>query len=335
MTDNSSVFGLGHQARCLTAVTHSTEQSKFLAGTVGAKDNVVCLLEYDDDNTTINSTMFAHPEEVWDIVSCPADENLLFTSHSPVSGNPSEKKATLWRKPTKESLTETNTLYDLEPVVTLEHSGIKKVLVDPKEDAQRIVSIDSSKIYFATLDSSCQTLLEIDASPVLDTDSVSLHRIQNAVWNTHQPELIVVGGRNLSGWDLRSGKNSFSRFDAHKSTIRAVDYNSNKPYHVSTGGDDALLHIWDTRSLKEPLKTIEGHSHWVWSVAFNPLQDQLLLSSSSDTLVNLHNIVSISSASYLDDSSEDELDSPSTTKPSDGLVCTYDQHEDSVYKSRH
>lgn len=37
----------------------------------------------------------------------------------------------------------------------------------------------------------------------------------------------------------------------------------------------------------------------VWSVAFNKFHDQLLLSSGSDTLVNLHNVVSVSSASYL------------------------------------
>lgn len=53
------------------------------------------------------------------------------------------------------------------------------------------------------------------------------------------------------------------------------------------------------------------HSHWIWSVAFNSLQDQLLLTSSSDNLVNLHNVVSVSAASYLDGSSEDEEDGQS------------------------
>lgn len=116
-----------------------------------------------------------------------------------------------------------------------------------------------------------------------------------------------MGGCNLSGWDLRSGKNSFDRADAHKSTIRAVDYNPNKPYHVVTGGDDAQVFIWDVRQINEPILDIQSsHSHWVWSVAFNKLQDQLLLTSSSDTQVNLHNVVSVSSASYLDSSSEDD-----------------------------
>lgn len=46
----------------------------------------------------------------------------------------------------------------------------------------------------------------------------------------------------------------------------------------------------------------------VWSVAFNKFHDQLLLSSGSDTLVNLHNVVSVSSASYLGSSNSDGSD---------------------------
>lgn len=157
-----------------------------------------------------------------------------------------------------------------------------------------------------------KTSLVIDVSSTFtkNSDSPSLCQLQNAVWNPHKPELITVGDCNLSGWDLRSGKNSFNRSEAHKSTIRAVDYNPNKPYHVVTGGDDAKVHIWDIRQLKEPILNVgqTSHSHWIWSVAFNSLQDQLLLTSSSDNLVNLHNVVSVSAASYLDSSSEDEED---------------------------
>ncbi|KAI8645259.1 hypothetical protein BD408DRAFT_441089 [Parasitella parasitica] len=340
MAENSSVFGLRRQARCLTPVISSTEHSKFLAGTVGAKDNVVCLLEYDDDDTTITPTMYSHPEEVWDIVSCPADEHLLFTSHSPVSGDPLKKRATLWRKPATDTTEDQR--YELTALATLEQEGIRKVLWDPKDEGRQIISIDASNIHLSSIHGAkCQNTLTMDASPTFstETNSTSLRQLQNAVWNPHQPEIIAVGDRTLSGWDLRSGKSSFSRADTHKSTVRAVDYNPNKPYCVATGGDDAMVNIWDVRQLSQPTMVVEGHSHWVWSVAFNPLQDQLLLTSGSDTLVNLHNVVSISSASYIDSSSEDDENDAdagdygrNAKKPTDGLICTYDQHEDSVYK---
>ncbi|KAI8139982.1 hypothetical protein BJV82DRAFT_624661 [Fennellomyces sp. T-0311] len=65
------------------SVTASTEKSKFLVGTVGVKNNVVCLLEFDEDKSEINPTLFDHPNEIWDIESCPSDESLFFTCHSP------------------------------------------------------------------------------------------------------------------------------------------------------------------------------------------------------------------------------------------------------------
>jgi WD40 repeat protein len=98
---------------------------------------------------------------------------------------------------------------------------------------------------------------------------------------------------------------------AHESTVRAIDYNPNKPYHIATGGDDSLVRIWDSRNLTHHLMEIKQHTHWVWDVAFNKLQDQLLLTSSSDTLVSLYNTISVSSASYLeneDSSGSDEDD---------------------------
>jgi WD40 repeat protein len=37
----------------------------------------------------------------------------------------------------------------------------------------------------------------------------------------------------------------------------------------------------------EALQEMTGHSHWVWNVAYSPFHDQLLLSSSTDTTVNV------------------------------------------------
>jgi len=91
---------------------------------------------------------------------------------------------------------------------------------------------------------------------------------------------------------------------------------------------------------KQAVKELSDHTHWIWSVAFNKFHDQLLLSSSSDNLVNLQSIVSISSAAYgaYEDEEDDEGDDQSLDhyrytreKPTDGLIHTYDQHEDSVY----
>ncbi|KAI7853632.1 WD40-repeat-containing domain protein [Circinella umbellata] len=360
MADNSWVFGLKHQARCLTGVTASTEKSKFLVGTVGTKNNVVCLLDFDEEKSEIIPTLFDHPNEIWDIVSCPSDESLFFTCHSPVGADPSEKKATLW----KQDIDNTS----LKQVTTLKPSGIFKVLWDPTEeqqDASRIIALGHSNIYLSTMNDGTE---KQQATIKVLSNEEEDPWLQNAAWNPHNKESIVTtAGRDLAGWDLRSGKNEFNRKMAHQSTIRAVDCNANKPYHVATGGDDAKVRIWDVRQLDEPVMMVEGHTHWIWSVAFNKFHDQLLLTSGSDTVVNLHNVVSVSSASYLGHSSESSNNSTSSRsssqsndndssnnkssngshndnsdgqqddnywnshKPTDGLICTYDQHEDSVY----
>ncbi|KAF7731262.1 Protein tssc1 [Apophysomyces ossiformis] len=334
MTDNSCVYGLRHQARCLTPVTASTEQSKFLVGTVGAKNNILCELNYDDETSIITSTSYEHPEEIWDIASCPTDEQLVFTCHSSIRSN-QQRKATLWQKSEKDDDTRI-----LNHRITLDQPYVKKVLWDPTKDNTRVAFINKSHIHLTAIENGAKNELSIDVSSTFssDPDAPALRQLQNAVWNPHQPELVTVGDRSLSGWDLRSGESTFLHQSAHKSTIRAVDYNVNKPYHVVTGGDDAQVRIWDVRNFAKPALVVEGHTHWIWSVALNKFHDQLLLTSSSDTLVKLHTVVSVSSASYLrdqnsngEDFKEDDEDRWNRAKPSDGLIRTYDQHEDSVY----
>lgn len=56
------------------------------------------------------------------------------------------------------------------------------------------------------------------------------------------------------------------------------------------------------------VKQLAGHTHWVWTVKYNPCHDQLLLSGGSDSVVNLWRVSSISSAPLLE--LEDVHDSP-------------------------
>ena len=142
--------------------------------------------------------------------------------------------------------------------------------------------------------------------------------------------------------------------NAHCAEINDLDYNVNKPYTLISCGKDCNIRMWDTRT-STCLIQLSNHSHWIWSLQYNPFHDQLILSGSSDFQVNLENIVSQSS--FKDASSHDPtLDSTQETskeeeedviigyfiyiqrifilnnrKTNDGLVAAFDQHEDSVY----
>ncbi|KAI8071779.1 WD40-repeat-containing domain protein [Gongronella butleri] len=326
--DTSCVYGLRHQARSLTPVA-SADKSKFLVGSLGAKNNVVCLLEYDDELNTATSMLFDHADEIWDIASCPADEDVLLTCHSPVSTRRAAKQATIWRKHSDDGHSGS-----LQSLATLDHAAEKARW---GRDGLSLISFDKTALYHTQVDASytsAKSLRTIDASTLFAHDDTSVACVQNVVWNPHSTEVVAVGAQSMGGWDLRSGQSTFLRRDAHASTIRALDYNANKPHHLATGGDDAKVRLWDTRQLNDPLLVLDGHTHWVWSVGFNKFHDQILLSSGSDTSVQLHSVVSVSSAANMDHDttdSDDEYSMESQSKQQDRLIATYDQHEDSVY----
>jgi WD40 repeat protein len=58
---------------------------------------------------------------------------------------------------------------------------------------------------------------------------------------------------------------------------RDVEFNPNKPSILVSCGDDRLIKFWDVRNLSSPLRTLSGHTHFVWCTRFNPFHDQLLL----------------------------------------------------------
>jgi len=107
-----------------------------------------------------------------------------------------------------------------------------------------------------------------------------------------------------------------------------LDYNPNKPHLLVTSGKDGLLKFWDLRKTgggyfdeigndndsenlliggprtkkkkQRPLLVCRGgHNHWATRVKYNPFHDQLILSSGTDSLVNLWRVSTISSAPLL------------------------------------
>lgn len=114
--------------------------------------------------------------------------------------------------------------------------------------------------------------------------------------------------------------------------MRDVHYNPNKPYTVVSAGDDNRIKFWDVRKTESPLLSLAGHSHWVWRTRYNPFHDQLLLSSSTDSTVQLWRVSSISSAPVLEmDDEEDNDGGVDERQAPDEVVKTFEDHEDSVY----
>jgi WD40 repeat protein len=155
-----------------------------------------------------------------------------------------------------------------------------------------------------------------------------------AAWNVHSTfQLVIVASGNLLIYDTRHPKCiplHQVKF-AHETCIRDIDCNPNRPHRWITAGDDGYLRFWDLREEPKKLAEYEAHSHWIWNARYNPFHDQLCLSCSSDTKVRLWNLTSLSSAD-----STDLHEKPRDTKAAEntipeGLIHTYEQHEESVY----
>ncbi|RHZ61887.1 hypothetical protein Glove_345g6 [Diversispora epigaea] len=342
----SCVYGLRHQTRCLTAVIadSESEQNKFLVGTQSLKrENEIHLINFYEDEFEITSTIYRHVEEVWDISACPLKSELFFTCYKTFDS--SNAKAKLWRmgdpnlsvegQDTKFQSPRTSVAphLPLENVIELNvDANIKKILWDPTKKLNQIVSIHDSSFSVWSFDDQLSSVKEPNTIDFSSENENSLS-LTTGTWNPNRPEIAIGKECAIQGWDLKSHNMTFNIEGAHSVLVRALDFNPNKPHQFASAGDDCKVRFWDLRNTSESIKEISDHTHWVWAIAYNRFHDQLFLSSGSDCQVNLQSIVSISSAAFQyndDDISDDEYqDIPAN--PTDGLVRTYDQHEDSVY----
>ncbi|KAG9069719.1 U3 small nucleolar RNA-associated protein [Linnemannia hyalina] len=208
------------------------------------------------------------------------------------------------------------------------------------QDKTEVISVEDWRICIWDIDIK-QGTAKLTGS--IDTPDKGF-KFTSAVMNPHAQEVVAVYGRSIQGWNLSSLKPTFTIKDAQPALLFCVDYNPNRPFQIATGGDDCKVRIWDVRDITAgPIMTIQDHTHWVWSVAYNKFHDQLMLTSSSDCQVNLQSIVSISTGAeykYEGDASEGEQGAEEDGEqgdnvqdpPTDGLVQAFDQHEDSVYQ---
>uniref|UniRef100_G1NTK5 EARP and GARP complex-interacting protein 1 n=1 Tax=Myotis lucifugus TaxID=59463 RepID=G1NTK5_MYOLU len=166
-------------------------------------------------------------------------------------------------------------------------------------------------------------------------------RFTSGRWSPHHncTQVATANDTAVRGWDTRSMRQIYCMENAHGQLVRDLDFNPNKQYYLATCGDDCKVKFWDTRNVTEPVRSLEEHSHWVWNVRYNHSHDQLVLTGSSDSRVILSNMVSISSEPFghlvddddLSDQEERRPEDKSQEPPQDGVIATYEEHEDSVY----
>lgn len=309
-------YGLKYQARCIADVKADTDHTTFIAGTLSLKEeNEVHLIRVSSGGTElICEGLFSHPNEIWDLASCPFEQRFFSTVFS--SGE--SYGAAIWQIP--ELYGQSNSP-QLECIGTLDahDSKIKCTLWWPSGRYEKLISIDEQNLYLWSLDSARKT------AQVQSQESAGmLHYLSGGAWDPHDVNSVAsTCESSVQFWDLRTIKKTNSIEHAH---IRNVDYDPKRRHRLVTAEDEAGIHIWDLRMLKAPVMDLHGHTHWTWDVQCNPEYDGLILSAGTDSTVNLW---LVSPPSIDEITPESSLDSP--TRRAEPLVNSYSDYEDSVY----
>ncbi|CAI9117076.1 OLC1v1018400C1 [Oldenlandia corymbosa var. corymbosa] len=309
-------YGLKYQARCISDVKADTDHTSFLTGTLSLKEeNEVHLIRVSSDgNELICEGLFSHPNEIWDLASCPFDQRIFSTVFS--SGE--SFGAAIWQIP--ELYGQLNSP-QLERIAALDghDSKIKCVLWWPTGRHDKLVSIDEQNLYLWSLDTSKKT-----AQVQTKESAGMLHDLSGGAWDPHDVNnLTSTSDSYIQFWDLRTMKKTNSIEHVH---ARNIDYDTKKKYMLVTAEDESGIHIWDTRMLNFPVIELPGHAHWTWAVKCNPEYEGLILSAGTDSAVNLW----LASTPYGDDTtSESSMESPS--KNVYQMLNSYSDYEDSVY----
>ncbi|XP_018440432.1 WD repeat-containing protein DWA2 isoform X2 [Raphanus sativus] len=260
-------YGLKYQARCISDVKADTDYTSFLTGTLSLKEeNEVHLLRLTSGGSElICEGLFSHPNEIWDLSSCPFDQRIFST----VFSTGESFGAAIWQIP--ELYGQLNSP-QLERVASLDaHVGkINCVLWWPSGRCDKLISMDEQNIFLWSLDSSNKS------AEVISKDSAGmLHSLSGGAWDPHDVNAVAATGESsVQFWDLRTMKKVNSIERAH---VRGVDYNPKREHILITAEDESGIHVWDLRKAKTPVQELPGHTHWTWAVKCNPEYDGLIL----------------------------------------------------------
>ncbi|XP_030385394.1 EARP-interacting protein homolog [Scaptodrosophila lebanonensis] len=346
MDENGLIYGLELQARALTPQYGECNEVRFFIATNSLKPtNQVHLLQYNEEQGNIQSKIFEHAlGEVWKLNSCPNDARLLASVYNVQNGAQVLTQAALLTLPQNLDSDENEQIKsEYIPWAQVEKldtgrlgERVKTIEFHPSQEQTMGCVIDNKLAIMQRAESSTRVVAEVSST---GSSTKHMSPFTTGKWSHHHQghQFLALHDCSVRAYDVRDVQHcAWSIEEAHGQLVRDVDCNPNKQCHLATGGDDGYLKVWDCRMPKAPVFARSDHSHWVWSVRFNTFHDQLILSSSSDCKVLLTCAGSVSSEA--EGTSASGLESTISAGMDDrrklfldGLLQTFDQHEDSVY----
>lgn len=381
-----------NQCRALTSVSNPDENaSRFLVGTQSPNsENLIYLFEYKDDNNDLAKVSYKFPYgEVWHLATSSKYPNHM----TAVTGQNGKLKVSLFKLPQELE-------NPIEDDYGLSESQIEKTFdlvtgemnLTPQshwhpDDGDQILICSNGSIQFWDVNQQ-QQVQTYSLSAILDkhipnpiqTDdnqaSVKHPKVSDLRWSSlfNCSVMAAAVGSRVYGIDTRISHSSPSSIcwlieDQKCNRIKSIDFNPNSQYYLASGGDDCRANFWDLRKITSPALHFQTHTHWIWSIRYNPFHDQLVLSAGSDARVALMRVQSIASEPFgqmsmdeyedeeavedevleensenqaAEESRQEESEQPEQIESSDNkpkepkqtkdeVIKVYEEHDDSVY----
>lgn len=302
------------QCRSLTSASSPDENaSRFFVGTQSSTgENLIYLFEYKDDNNNLAKVSCKFPfGECWHLATSNKHPNLLTV----VTSLGGKQKISLFKLPQElenpieddYGLSESS-IENIFDVVTAGRNLTRQCHWHPDE-GDRLLTCNDSIIEFWDIDQK-QKLQEfsilkaLESSDRLQSNS-KLPPVADLRWSSLFNCSVVATaiGSKIYGIDTRISDSSPSSIcwlieDVKCNRIRSIDFNPNSQYYLASGGDDCRANFWDLRKTNTPALHLQTHTHWIWSIRYNPFHDQLVLSAGSDARVALMRVQSIASEPF-------------------------------------
>ncbi|CAL5418551.1 unnamed protein product [Camellia sinensis] len=241
-------YGLKYQARCIVDVKADTDHTSFIAGTLSLKEeNEVHLIRLSSDGTVlVCEGLFSHPNEIWDLSSCPFDRRILSTVFSS-SGE--SYGAAIWQIP--ELYGQLNSP-QLECICSLDAHNSKIKCVQSQESAGMLHYLsggawDPHDVNSVAL--ACESSIQFwDLRTMKKENSIEHTHVHNVDYDTKR-KYILVTAEDESGihvWDLRMPNVPILELPGHAHWTWAVRCNPEYDGLILTAGTDLTVNVWLT-----------------------------------------------------------------------------------------
>lgn len=294
------------------------------------EENLIYLFEYKDDNNNLAKVSFKFPfGECWHLASSSKYPN-LFSAITSQKGN---FKASLFKLPPElENPIEDDFGYlpesPIEKAFDLigeDGNNLTRQCHWHPDDGDHLLTSNNGILQFWDVNEgkevqefSILSALERTGGSDPPLGPKKHTQVTDLRWSSLFNCSVVAAavGPKIYGIDTRIPDHSPSSVcwlitDQRCNRIRSIDFNPNSQYYLASGGDDCRANFWDLRQLSKPAVHLETHTHWIWSIRYNPFHDQLILSAGSDARVALMRLQSIASEPFgkMADYDLDEVDS--------------------------